>query len=54
MTKLKAALKWLADETGATAVEYGIMLAAVAAVIIVVVASLGLTVSDLFSNVDIP
>jgi pilus assembly protein Flp/PilA len=38
-------------ERGATAVEYGIMVALIAAVIIVVVSTLGGKLSDLFSNV---
>mgnify|MGYP000866863876 CR=1 FL=1 len=54
MNKLKAALNLLADETGATAVEYGIMLAAIAGVVIAVVFSLGLSVSDLFSALNFP
>lgn len=36
---------------GATAVEYGLMVALIAAVIIVAVAALGTTVSDLFKDV---
>lgn len=38
-------------ERGATAVEYGIMVALIAAVIITVVALLGGKLSDLFANV---
>jgi pilus assembly protein Flp/PilA len=40
------------DETGATAVEYGIMVALIAVVIIVAVTLLGTTVSDMFHNVQ--
>lgn len=39
------------DERGATAVEYGILLAAIAAVIIAVVGSLGSEVVALFTSV---
>ncbi len=49
-------MKWLAkfikEDSGATAVEYGIMVAAIAAVIIVVVISVGGKVNDAFSKVD--
>jgi pilus assembly protein Flp/PilA len=40
------------DEKGATAVEYGIMVALIAVVIIVAVTLLGSTVSDMFHNVQ--
>ncbi len=49
-------MKWLAkfikEDSGATAVEYGIMVAAIAAVIIVVVMSVGGKVNDAFTKVD--
>ncbi len=53
---LVAAANWLAarsrrDERGATAVEYGLIVALIAAVIIAVVAILGKQVSDAFSTV---
>ena len=35
------------DETGATAVEYGLMVALIAVAIVVAVTTFGLTVSDL-------
>ncbi|MFT4110204.1 Flp family type IVb pilin [Propionicimonas sp.] len=38
-------------ERGATAVEYGIMVALIAAVIITIVATLGTNLTNLFSNV---
>ncbi|MGC3995226.1 MAG: Flp family type IVb pilin [Propionicimonas sp.] len=38
-------------ERGATAVEYGIMVALIAAVIITVVATLGTNLTNLFSNI---
>ncbi len=40
------------DEEGATAVEYGLMVAAIAAVIITVVISLGGKVDAAFTTVD--
>ncbi|MBT8159196.1 MULTISPECIES: Flp family type IVb pilin [Arthrobacter] len=40
------------DETGATAVEYGIMVALIAVVIIVAVTLLGGTVKDTFTKVQ--
>jgi pilus assembly protein Flp/PilA len=39
-------------EKGATAVEYGIMVAAIAAVIIAIVISIGGQVNDSFTEVD--
>ena len=42
----------LRDETGATMVEYGIMVALIAAVCIVLVSSLGKTVSNAFSSIN--
>ena len=40
------------SEKGATAVEYGIMVAAIAAVIILIVFTLGDTVADMFNGVN--
>ena len=40
------------DERGATAVEYGIMVALIAVVIIVAVGLLGGTLSDTFNNIQ--
>lgn len=40
------------DESGATAVEYGIMVALIAAVIIVAVGNVGTKVNDAFETVD--
>jgi pilus assembly protein Flp/PilA len=49
-------MKWLAkfikEDSGATAVEYGIMVAAIAAVIIGVVILVGAKVNTAFSTVD--
>ncbi len=46
-----ARLRQLQDEKGATAVEYGIMVALIAAVIIAVVTALGLEVQAAFQSV---
>jgi pilus assembly protein Flp/PilA len=48
---MKKLIKFFKDEEGATAVEYGIMVALIAAVIIVVVATLGQKVSNVFNSV---
>jgi pilus assembly protein Flp/PilA len=40
------------DETGATAVEYGIMVALIAAVIIAIVVTLGEQINDAFTTVS--
>jgi pilus assembly protein Flp/PilA len=42
----------IADESGATMVEYGIMVALIAALSIAVIKSLGSKVSNAFSSVD--
>lgn len=42
----------LRDDEGATMVEYGVMVALIAAVCILVVSNLGKTVSSTFSNVN--
>jgi pilus assembly protein Flp/PilA len=44
--------KVLRDEQGATMVEYGIMVALIAAICIAVVGTLGQNVSNAFSNVN--
>lgn len=41
----------LSDETGASAVEYGVMVALIAAVIVAVVATLGGQIKDAFQTV---
>jgi pilus assembly protein Flp/PilA len=48
---MKKVWKFLRDEEGATAVEYGIMVALIAAVVIVGATALGLAVNGTFSNV---
>jgi pilus assembly protein Flp/PilA len=45
-------VKILRDETGATMVEYGVMVALIAAVCIAVVTTLGQNVSNAFSTVN--
>ena len=51
MTKLAAKLQILRDEKGATAVEYGLMVALIAVVIIVAVTALGTNLNSLFGEV---
>lgn len=41
----------LSNDRGATAVEYGLLVALIAAVIIIAVTALGETISDIFSGV---
>ena len=48
---LKNLKKLIKDEEGATAVEYGLIVAAIAGLIIVVVFLLGKKVNNAFSNV---
>lgn len=48
----KLARRLAQEESGATAVEYGIMVAAIAAVIITVVFSIGFHVRDAYTAVD--
>ena len=50
---LKKILKFIEDERGATAVEYGLMLALIAAGIIGAVTILGQTVNGSFSDPDL-
>ncbi len=49
-------MKWIAkfvkEDSGATAVEYGIMVAAIAAVIITIVLSVGTKTNVAFNKVD--
>ena len=49
---MKCIKRFLKDEEGATAVEYGIMVAAIAAVIIGVVFAIGTKVDTAFTTVD--
>jgi len=49
---IKHLLAMLRDDEGATMVEYGIMIALVAAVCIVLIGTLGKSVSTQFASVD--
>ena len=51
MTKLAAKLQTLRADKGATAVEYGLMVALIALAIILAVTALGTNLSDLFTRV---
>lgn len=51
MTKALVRLQELRSEKGATAVEYGLMVALIAVVIIIAVALLGTNLSSLFNTV---
>jgi pilus assembly protein Flp/PilA len=51
MTKALLKIKALRDEKGATAVEYGLMVALIAVVIIGAVTLLGGTLNNIFTNV---
>jgi pilus assembly protein Flp/PilA len=44
-------LRFAADDSGATAVEYGIMVALIAVAIILVVQAIGLSLVDVFDDV---
>jgi len=50
--RMKKLIAFLKDEEGATAVEYGIMVAAIAAVIIAVVMVVGKKTNNAFQNVN--
>jgi pilus assembly protein Flp/PilA len=49
---MKKIMNFFKDEEGATAVEYGIMVAAIAAIIVAVVFSVGDSVLGAFTAVD--
>jgi pilus assembly protein Flp/PilA len=49
---MKKLMRFFKDEDGATAVEYGIMVAAIAAVIIIVVNAVGQKTNAAFDKVD--
>ena len=51
LVKFQVKAAALRDDRGATAVEYGLMVALIAIVIIVAVALLGNTLKNLFNNV---
>lgn len=52
LTDLKAGRDKRDDERGATAVEYGLLVALIAAVIVLMVATLGQTVLGAFTDVN--
>jgi len=49
----KFVTRFLKDESGATAIEYGLIVALIAVVIITAVTTLGTKLSNTFSNVGI-
>lgn len=49
---LKNIMKLVRDEDGATAVEYGLIVALIAAIIIITVQNLGTKVNTAFSTVE--
>jgi len=49
---IKNLIKLFKDEEGATAVEYGLIVAAIAAVIVVVVMALGGKINNQFAKVN--
>ena len=51
-SEMKRIMSFLRDEEGATAVEYGIMVAAIAAVIITIVIAVGNKTLGAFTKVD--
>ncbi len=51
LVKLQSTITSMRSEKGATAVEYGLMVALIAVVIIVAVVALGQNLSTVFSNV---
>jgi pilus assembly protein Flp/PilA len=53
MRKSGIAVKLWSDDSGATAVEYGIMVALIAVVIIVAVSGVGTKLKLMFENVDL-
>jgi pilus assembly protein Flp/PilA len=52
MSKLLMGLKsFFKEDTGATAIEYGLLVGLIAAVIVVVVTALGTTLEDKFTSI---
>ena len=49
---LRNIIAFIRDEEGATAVEYGLLAALIAAVIVAAVSALGTTLSDAFTKVS--
>jgi len=52
ITWLQARMNQMRNERGATAIEYALMASLIAAVIIVFVQALGITVADIFDFID--
>jgi pilus assembly protein Flp/PilA len=48
---MKAIVRLLLDEDGATAVEYGLIMAAIAGLIVVVISQVGDKINGTFNNV---
>jgi pilus assembly protein Flp/PilA len=48
----RSILNFLADESGATAIEYGLIAAGISLAIIAAVTTLGTTLSGVFTNVS--
>jgi pilus assembly protein Flp/PilA len=52
-TKLQRTfLKFLSDESGATAIEYGLIAAGISLAIIAIVNSLGININDKFTSIN--
>ena len=49
---MKKFFKFFKEEDGATAVEYSIMVAAIASVIVVIVTAIGIKTGNLFEDMD--
>ena len=49
---LNQVMNFLVDEEGATAIEYGLLAALIAAVIIVVVSQIGVKLNNAFTSVN--
>ena len=50
--KMSIVIRYLRDETGATAIEYGLIAAGIAVAIIATVAGLGTNLKSTFTTVD--
>ncbi|MBT3660120.1 MAG: Flp family type IVb pilin [Rhodospirillaceae bacterium] len=49
---MKTALKFLSDRSGATAIEYGLIVALVALVLIVAVMTIGTEIGNTFNSIS--
>jgi pilus assembly protein Flp/PilA len=52
LTRGFQARRFLADESGATAIEYGLIVAMISLMIVVGIGSVGSAVEDMFANQD--